>query len=120
MWMSLAPSRAAWVNSALIMRITGASSWVSSRSSTSGMSCINRARSISFSAAPTTAAASPVSAYAAVSRVSSSASEIRVIRTAPWRRWISAMAHAGVRGLTVKRLPSGRMLSSARCARAQE
>ncbi|MNG10508.1 hypothetical protein D3C84_939810 [compost metagenome] len=62
MWMSLASSRAAWVSKALIIRITGAPSWVSSKSVISGMSCINRSRSTSFSAAPTTAAALPVSA----------------------------------------------------------
>ena len=52
MWISLAPSRAAWANSALIMRMTGASSWASSRSATSRHVRSSRSRSISFSATP--------------------------------------------------------------------
>ena len=49
MWMSLAPSRAACVSSALSMRMIGASSLASSRSSTAGSSCIMRDRSASLS-----------------------------------------------------------------------
>ncbi len=59
MWMSEACSRAAWVSRALIMRMIGASSSDSSRSSTSGMSCISRDRSTSPSTSPTTCAALP-------------------------------------------------------------
>lgn len=59
MWMSEAPSRAACVSSALIMRMIGASSSDSSRSSTAGMSCIRRDRSTSPSTSPTTWAALP-------------------------------------------------------------
>jgi hypothetical protein len=57
MWMSLAPSRAAWVSSAFSMRMMGASSEVSSRSSTAGSSCIMRDRSASFCTSLTTVAA---------------------------------------------------------------
>ncbi len=57
MWMSLAPSRAAWVSSALSMRMMGASPAVSSRSSIAGSSCIMRPRSASDSTSLTTSAA---------------------------------------------------------------
>jgi hypothetical protein len=57
MWMSLAPSFAACVSSALSMRMMGASSAASSRSSTAGRSCIMRDRSTPLSTSPTTAAA---------------------------------------------------------------
>ncbi len=57
MWMSLAPSRAACVSRALSMRMMGASSLVSSRSSTAGSSCIMRDRSASFCTSLTTVAA---------------------------------------------------------------
>ena len=57
MWMSLAPSRAACVSKALSMRMMGASSEVSSRSSTAGRSCIMRDRSASLSTSLTTSAA---------------------------------------------------------------
>jgi hypothetical protein len=59
MWMSEAPSRAAWVSSALIIRMIGASSSVSSRSSIFGMSCSSRDRSRSLSTSSTTEAAEP-------------------------------------------------------------
>jgi hypothetical protein len=57
--MSLAPSREAWVNSTLSMRMMGASSAASSRSSTAGRSCIRRERSTSPSTSLTTSAALP-------------------------------------------------------------
>ncbi len=57
MWMSLAPSRAACVNSALSMRMIGASPADSSRSSTAGNSCIMRDRSASLCTSLTTEAA---------------------------------------------------------------
>ena len=57
MWMSLAPSRAACDNKALSMRMMGASSADSSRSSTAGRACIMRAKSASPSTSVTTAAA---------------------------------------------------------------
>ncbi len=57
MWISEAPSRAACVSRALIMRMIGASSSVSSRSSISGTSCIMRVMSISPSMSPTTCCA---------------------------------------------------------------
>ena len=57
MWMSLAPSRAACVSSALSMRMIGASPADSSRSSTAGSSCIMRDRSASLWTSLTTAAA---------------------------------------------------------------
>jgi hypothetical protein len=59
MWMSLAPSFAACVSSALSMRMIGASFAASSRSSTAGSSCIMRDRSTALSTSPTTAAALP-------------------------------------------------------------
>ena len=59
MWMSDALSRAAWVSSALIIRMIGASSSDSSRSSTLGRSCINRDRSMSPPTSSTTEAADP-------------------------------------------------------------
>ena len=59
MWMSLAPSRTAWVSSALIMRMIGASSSVSSRSSMSGTSAIMRVMSNSPSMSPTICCAEP-------------------------------------------------------------
>jgi hypothetical protein len=52
-----APSRAACVSRALSMRMMGASSAVSSRSSTAGSSCIMRVRSASDSTSLTTMAA---------------------------------------------------------------
>ncbi len=61
MWMSDAPSRSACVNSALIRRISGASFWLSSRSSTFGMSCSSRDRSRSCARSSASAAA-PASA----------------------------------------------------------
>ena len=57
MWMSLAPSFAACVSSAFSMRMIGASSAASSRSSTAGSSCIMRLRSTPDSTSPMTAAA---------------------------------------------------------------
>ena len=57
MWMSLAPSRAAWVSNALSMRMMGASSEVSSKSSIAGSACIMRERSMSLSTSLTTVAA---------------------------------------------------------------
>jgi hypothetical protein len=57
MWMSLAPSRAACVSKALSIRMMGASSDISSRSSTAGSSCIMRDRSASLSTSLTTEAA---------------------------------------------------------------
>jgi hypothetical protein len=59
MWMSLAPSLAACVSSALSMRMMGASLEASSRSSTAGSSCIMRDRSTALSTSPTTDAALP-------------------------------------------------------------
>ena len=56
-WISLAPSRAACVSKALSMRMMGASSEVSSKSSMAGSSCIMRVRSASPSTSLTTAAA---------------------------------------------------------------
>jgi hypothetical protein len=69
--MSEAPSRSAWVNSALIRRITGASSWLSSRSSILGISCNNRERSRSWAMSPASAAA-PASALLYSAAISSS------------------------------------------------
>ena len=57
MWMSLAPSFAAWVSRALSMRMIGASLLASSRSSIAGSSCIIRDRSTALSTSPTTTAA---------------------------------------------------------------
>ena len=57
MWMSLAPSLAACVSSALTMRMIGASSLASSRSSIAGSSCIMRDRSTALSTSPMTTAA---------------------------------------------------------------
>jgi len=59
MWMSDAPSRSDCVSSALIMRITGASSDDSSRSSIAGTSCSSFVRSRSASNSSTTCDASP-------------------------------------------------------------
>jgi hypothetical protein len=59
MWMSDAPSRSACVSSALIMRITGASSDDSSRSSMAGTSCSSLVRSRSASNSSATCEASP-------------------------------------------------------------
>ena len=57
MWMSLAPSFAACVSSALSMRMIGASFAASSRSSIAGRSCIMRDRSTALSTSPITVAA---------------------------------------------------------------
>ena len=57
MWMSLAPSFAACVSSALSMRMIGASLEASSRSSIAGSSCIMRDRSTALSTSPITTAA---------------------------------------------------------------
>ncbi len=52
MWMSDAFSFTDWVSSALIRRMTGASSSLSSRSDGSGMSCARSLRSVSSSSPP--------------------------------------------------------------------
>ena len=54
MWMSEAFSRTAWVSTALIRRMIGASSLLSSRSACSGSSCTRCARSV-LPSSPSTA-----------------------------------------------------------------
>ncbi len=96
-WISDASSRNACVSNALIMRITGASSADSSKSSMAGMSIISLARSRSDSTSSITCAASPPEpAYACAIAASSSSRGIDFSFTRPKRRLTSAIAVGAV------------------------
>ena len=97
-WISDAPSLTASPRMALIRRITGEFSSLSSRSSLSGISSVNAIRSISASMSSTSCCETPLLCCQILASISSNASGVTVTGTnaRPNTRRTSSSANAGV------------------------